>query len=50
MLPETKQVAVGNQRGNAGLMSPVHFHTQYKNQSLALLNALKVKVSALSKR
>lgn len=27
-------------------MSPVYFYIQYKNQSLALLNALKVKVSA----
>lgn len=58
MFPEMKQVTGcleeasqgaeggGNQRGNAILMSPVNFYIQYKNQSLALLNALKVKVSA----
>lgn len=58
VFPEMKQVTgcleeasqgaegAGNQRGNAILMSLVHFYIQYKNWSLTLLNALKVKVSA----
>lgn len=32
----------GNERENAVLMSQISFYTQHKNQSLALLNALKV--------
>lgn len=59
VLPELKQVpgcleepsqgAEGgrNQRGNVILMSPVHFYIQCKNQSLSLLNALKLTFQCL---
>lgn len=39
----------GNERGSAIFTSPIRFYMQYKNQSLALLNALKVSLLFLRK-
>lgn len=39
----------GNERGNAIFMSPIPFYIQHRNQSLALLKALKVSLLFLWK-